>query len=64
MIVDLQQGHTAFHLAARNGHLSCLKLLFAAAEASHSLPSLPKMDKVTYWRPYHVHVTMMNPSHR
>ena len=42
----LQLGQTAFHFAARKGCLLCLKLLFAAAECTQSLNSLPPVDKV------------------
>jgi len=41
-----QNKQTAFHLAARNGHLECLQLLYAAAECRQLLNSLPKTDKV------------------
>ncbi|XP_065910261.1 uncharacterized protein [Dysidea avara] len=36
---------TAFHLAVRKGHLTCLELLFVAAQCSQSLDSLLKIDK-------------------
>ena len=42
----LQLGQTAFHFAAKRGSLLCLKLLFAAAECTQSLNSLPPVDKV------------------
>ena len=44
----LQNKTTAFHLAAKGGHLSCLRLLFAAAEERRLLESLPRVDKVNY----------------
>ena len=42
----LQARETAFHFAAKKGHLLCLKLLFVAAECTQSLDSLPPVDKV------------------
>ena len=42
----VQNKQTAFHLAARSGHLDCLQLLYVAAESSQSLDDLPRVDKV------------------
>ena len=47
LILSLQHKKTAFHLAAKGGHLLCLKLLLAAVESRGLLGSLPKMDKVS-----------------
>ena len=46
-MATMQLGQTAFDFAARKGHLPCLKLLFAAAQCSQSLNSIPKDDKVS-----------------
>lgn len=42
----VQNKQTAFHLAARNGHLNCLQLLYVAVQCSQSLDDVPKTDKV------------------
>jgi len=45
----LQARQTAFHLAARKGHLRCLQLLLVAARCSQSLDSLLRVDKVSLY---------------
>ena len=45
--IIIQAEKTAFHLAARGGHLLCLRLLFAAVESRRLLESLPIVDKVS-----------------
>ena len=57
----LQHKKTAFHLAAKGGHLLCLQLLFAAAESRGLLRFLPKIDKVKYIS--HMHIYVIHESH-